>query len=113
MIDWDAQVLAPNEAVFGEPVTYIPAIGADFAILGVFDEAWREVELLDTELGNTSVTPVLGVRLNQFPNPPQQNDQVRIARVNSTYRVREVRPDGHGGAKLLLNFQANTHKAKP
>lgn len=101
-VDWDTNVLAPLEGVFGEPVNYKTAAGVAVAgIVGVFDSAYRDVDLADP-LGTTTVTPVLGVRLAQFTNPPVQDDTVQIPSVNTTYVVRDVRNDGHGWAKLIL-----------
>lgn len=101
MVDWDALVLGPCLAVFGDPVTFVPVIGSPIAISGVFDEAYGEV-VLDGEVPITSESPVLGVRLSAFVAPPQQGDALVVR--NSRYVVREVRPDGHGGAKLMLNY---------
>jgi hypothetical protein len=104
LVDWDSLVLGPCMDVFGEPATYLPAAGGSFTIAGVFDEAYRDLQLVDTETGITTEVPVMGVRLSQFPNPPLQLDRITIPSVNATYRVREVRLDGHGFAKLMLNF---------
>ena len=110
MIDWDAKVLGPSLSVFGEdpslqPV-YTPAAGGGaFPIDGVFDDAVRVTVLLDDgSPGFVTTDPMLGVRLAQFASPPLQGDKVRIPRVNSTYLVSRVNPDGHGGARLDLNF---------
>lgn len=103
-IDWDKAVLAPTADVFGEPATYLPAAGGSLPIVGVFDEAYREVDLIDTGVGATSITPVLGVRLAQFTASPVQGDQVRVPSVGKLYVVREVRPDGHGWARLMLGY---------
>jgi len=103
-VNWDAMVLGPLMGVFGEPATYLPAAGGSYLITGVFDEAYRELELIDGASAITTELPVLGVRLAAFPVPPVQNDRVSVASVNTTYVVREVRPDGHGYAKLMLNF---------
>lgn len=102
MIDWDRAVLGPLEAVFGEPVTYAPAAGGGFDVSGVFDAAYREVELAGG-IGITTETPVLGVRLSQFATAPEQGDRLTIQRTGLTYEVREVRPDSHGAARLMLN----------
>jgi hypothetical protein len=101
-INWDALVLAPCENVFGEPATYTPAAGGSFSITGVFDRAYKEVGLIDLDIGANTVQPVLGVRAAQFPVPPVQGDMVFIPSVNITYYVRDVRPDGHGSIKLML-----------
>jgi predicted permease len=103
MIDWDANVLAPLEAVFGEPVLYLPAAGASFQVSGVFDEAYRELDLAGG-IASTTDMPVLGVRLSQFPVAPKQGDSLTVLRTSATYAVKEVRPDSHGAARLMLNY---------
>jgi hypothetical protein len=111
-VDWDTLVIGPTIACFGEPVSY-QAANATFPIMGVFDEAFKELTPLgagevtfsDVSLGSlvTTERPVLGVQLSQFPlaSPPTQADLL-VAR-GACYIVKEVRLDGHGGAKLLLN----------
>lgn len=101
-IDWDANVLHPLEDVFAEPVNYKTAAGvAVSGIVGVFDAAYRDVDLSDP-LGTTTITPVLGVRIALFASEPVQDDIVQVPSVNTTYIVTEVRKDGHGWAKLML-----------
>ena len=111
MIDWDALLLSPLMDVFGEGVpsdpstwpTYIPTSGPSFQLRGaVFDSEYIEVTTGGEGFENTSQHPVLGVRLSLFPSPPVQDDKVTIPSVGATYRVREVQPDGHGHAKLVL-----------
>lgn len=107
-LDLDALVLGPCVAAFGEaaqgyPVpVYTPAAGAPFALDGVFDRGYREIDQL-TGVPISTAMPVLGVRLAQFPAgvTPQPNDHLTIRGV--TYLVREVRPDGHGHARLMLS----------
>jgi len=100
-VDWDANVLQPLEGVFAEAVNYWNARGPVPGISGIFDAAYRDVDLSDP-LGTTTVTPVLGVRLALFSTEPAQDDTVQVPSVNTTYVVREVRKDGHGWAKLML-----------
>jgi len=103
-IDWDKAVLGPVMGVFGELVHYAPAAGQPFDIAdAVFDEAYREV-VVEDGIPVSSVTPVLGVRLAAFLTPPAQDDALTIDRTGTTYVVREVRPDSHGEAKLMLNW---------
>jgi hypothetical protein len=101
-IDWDKAVLAPVMGVFGEAVTYSPSVGTPFAITGIFDEAYHEVDLVEGAPVNT-VIPILGVRLEPFSVMPSQGDTLTITRTGESYVVRDVRVDGKGGAKLLLN----------
>jgi hypothetical protein len=100
-INWDAEVLDPTISTFGEAAVYFPAGGASFPLYGVFDEAFRDIAALDPLEAN-AVMPVIGVRLSQMAVQPKQNDQVRILSVNRLYYVIDVRPDGHGWAKLML-----------
>ncbi|WP_343618812.1 hypothetical protein [Ralstonia sp.] len=103
-VNWDALVLGPLMGVFGESVTYRPATGGSYAITGVFDDAYlKEVMFEDASTGVTEISAVLGVQLSQFTAVPVQNDQLSVARVNTTYVVREARADSHGGMKLLLS----------
>lgn len=101
MINWDAIVLGPVHGVFGEPVTFIPKVGAQYAGTGIFDEAYREVDLAGGEAVTTEV-PVLGIRTSQCPAPLVQGDQLQVRGV--LYTIREPQFDGKGGAKLLLNL---------
>jgi hypothetical protein len=103
-IDWNATVIGPLMGIFGESATYTPLGGAAFQITGVFDDAYlKEVMFEDASQGVTEVSAVLGVQLSQFPVQPSQNDKLFVPDVNTTFVVREVRNDSHGGAKLMLS----------
>jgi hypothetical protein len=103
VIDWDQLVVEPAFAVFAEGATYTPAAGGgSFQIDCVFDPPFHEVLLGGDERPSVTTRPVLGVRLAQFVSPPLQGDQVLIASVNTTFTVKEVQPDGHGWALLVL-----------
>lgn len=101
-IDWDKHVLGPLARVFAEPAEYIPQVGAPFSIEGIFDAAYKDVDLIDTSIDATTTKPVIGVRLALFTVEPQQNDQVRIPSVGKLFLIKEVRDDGHGAVKLML-----------
>jgi hypothetical protein len=100
MIDWDAVVLGPVHGVFDEPVVFMPKIGAQYAGTGIFDKAYREVDLAGGMAVTTEV-PMLGIRTSQCPVPLKQGDQVLIR--TTVYMIREPQFDGKGYAKLLLN----------
>jgi len=108
-VDWDKHVLAPTVAVFGEDQAKRPVYTASDAppveIDGVFDEAYREVDLVDTGVGANTVMPVLGVRLVQFARDPRKGELIAIPGVAKEYVIKDVRPDGHGWAKLMLGFK--------
>ncbi|MCY0854336.1 head-tail joining protein [Cupriavidus sp. D39] len=103
-VNWDVAVLGPLMGVFGEPATYLPAAGGSFSITAVFDDAYlKEVMFEDASTGVTEVSAVLGIQLSQFPTKPLQNDKLSVLSVNTTYIVRDARPDSRGGMKLLLS----------
>ncbi|WP_110947419.1 head-tail joining protein [Pseudomonas bohemica] len=107
-IDWDKVVLGPLESVFGEgdssgdSIMFYPDGAAPYAIDGVFDAAYRDVNLVDPMVDANTTQPVLGVRLSIFHAQPQPDDQVYIPSTGNMYLVKEVRPDSHGWAKLML-----------
>lgn len=118
-IDWDAELLAPVMAVFGEgdsavPATlptYTPRGLAPFALPdSVFDAAYEQVEIHDDGLQTTTKRPILGVRTALFARDPAQNDIVFIPATTMNglpapgrrYIVKDAQADGHGHAKLML-----------
>ena len=106
-IDWDRFVIHPTTGVFGEAVNYRPTGKPAFDLSGVFDDAYHSINLIEgTPVMNTS-TPIVGVRLADFPQglEPRKGDMLLIKRVNTIYKVKDVNPDGHGHAKLMLNEQ--------
>lgn len=109
MIDWDAKVVAPCLAVFGEAVklSYQRASGGDpFDIDGVFDDAYVALVLeADGEPAFSTVQPLLGVRVAQFSGVvPVNGDRVTVPRVGKTYVVTDYQPDGKGHAALPLTL---------
>jgi len=106
-INWDALVIGPTMAVFGEPITYTSAFQDPVTITGVFDDAWlAEAMFEDGSSGVTEVSAVLGVQLSQLPFTPRPNDQLVVQRTGKKFIVREMRNDSHGWAKLLLTRTA-------
>lgn len=106
--DFEGHILAPLFEQFAESITYTHAGGETLAISGIFDEAYRELIPQGGVLAYTTERPVCGVRLAEFGNaPPQQADTVTVNRTGSVYEVQEVRLDGHGAAKLMLNWIAS------
>lgn len=114
------QPIIPTITPLGDP-TYddngnpIGTYGAGYVAVGVFDERFMEVtaegrgpfsstEALDLGApgGVTGAMPVLGVQLSAMQSAPAQGDKITIN--GTAYLVREVQPDGHGHAKLLLNL---------
>lgn len=105
-VDWDQLVLAPCQNVFGEEVQWISSLNPDpVPVTGIFDNGYKAMplEIVDG-LSPTHVTTAdarLGVQLSQFASAPQQGDLFLIR--GKQYRVREVQPDSHGAADILLN----------
>ena len=115
-LDLDALVNGPVNAAFGESntgaglVTYTPAGGAPFDLDGVFDAAWREVEMRtggrhSMSMPISTTKPAFGCRLSDFPEgvTPQQGDTfVRASDPSRTYTVSDPRPDGVSGWVHLI-----------
>lgn len=111
-IDWEAEVGTPTTAEFGGAATYYPADGSPpFDVVGVFDEGYREVVIIDSLSYTSDAQPVIGITDAQFAargRVPAQNDKVEIRDPLSrcfgkTFIVKEPRPDSHGITKLMLN----------
>jgi len=100
---------------FNPDGTQVSTPGKTYAAQGVFDAAYVEVTpagagpFPSTEGmeygapgGITEGRPVIGVQLSAMPTRPIQGDQILINGAN--YVVKEVQPDSHGWALLLLNL---------
>jgi hypothetical protein len=114
VIDWEAKVGAPVVGVFATATAlYIPtndALAPYDGVQGVFDEAYREVSLIDTDAPTSDARPVIGINDGQFKFPPVQDDRLVITTAKGlagTYIVKEVRADAHGITKLMLNKTAD------
>jgi hypothetical protein len=82
---------------------YTPRGLAGFRLAdAVFDAEYEQVEITQDASQATSRRPVLGVRTSLFPRAPAQSDKVVIPSTGKTYVVKDVQPDGHGHAKLML-----------
>jgi hypothetical protein len=113
-IDWDRLVIGPTVAIFGDQVRYSTR-GRSFDITGVFDEQYLGMNPIagGFTLGDpgaiTTAMPVLGVQLSQFTEKgaePAQGDVFEMRsglHAGEVYEIKEVQPDGHGHALLLLN----------
>lgn len=105
-IDWDAEVLGPVMAVFGEAVLYLPRYGSPISIPdAVFDEESSEIQIGEDAQVATQRKPVLGIRAALVPGAAQ-SDRVQIVRTGTMYVVKDVEPDGHGHLKLSLMLAA-------
>ena len=103
-IDIDALVNGPVANSWAEPVTFRPSNGGSFPVRGVFDRAYQSVDVTGGGETVTSVHPCIQVRLSELPQPPVQGDLWDVPSVALSFITREVRPDGHGWAHLLLNI---------
>ena len=101
MISFDTTVLAAAMNAFGQPVTYLPAGGAQIPITGVFDRAYRQISGTDNGAGELTLRPVLGCRASSFTQVPAENEQFLIA--GAYYVVAEVEDDGLGHYTIFLH----------
>ncbi len=94
MVDWDINLLAPLQKVFGEPVNYRPTTGTAYDITGIFDRAYtQDIQPLDPGDPSINTTlPVLGVRDAVFTIPPAKGDRVYIYRVDTVFVIKIFNP---------------------
>lgn len=112
-INWDAHLLAPLHAQFGDEHEYRPKNGIPFTVNGIFDRGYVQAsENLDGDSEINTTKPVLGIRDAEFAAAgrafPVQGDRVFIKTVggdpvNQLFVVADTQPDSHGGTKLILN----------
>lgn len=105
-VDWDSLVLGPCQSVFGESVQWFHGTSTTPALVrGIFDNGWKpiDVEISDglTPTHVVSSDARIGVRLSQFVTAPAKGDHAIIR--NQRWIVREIMPDSHGAADILLN----------
>lgn len=110
-VDFNALVLGPTSDAFADPATFIPAAGGTITTLfgpnqgrGVFDEGHSLLGDVGGDVPTSTARPVLGIRLSEFTTAPVQNDKVQIPKVDCTYIVKDVQPDSHGHALLILQL---------
>lgn len=90
--------LAAGRDTFGETVAYTATGAAEpYDLVAIFDAAGTRVGI-SSGVAVESVAPRLGVRLADMQAAPRIGDRWRVNGV--TYAVREIEPDGHGGASL-------------
>ncbi len=100
MLDFDALVLGPAMAAFGEPVSYAPGHAAPFTVQAVFDEAYAEVKF-EGDAPIATTRPMLGVQASAFPGLPPCAGELFTVR-GQVWHVAEVHPDGRGHLKIYL-----------
>jgi hypothetical protein len=85
---------------FGEVVIYTSGDGIQSELRGVFKEEHVLVDLDGASAGMSSVGPVLLIKLDDWPEPPDQTGRLEIRERH--FLVDDVQDDGQGGSKLLL-----------
>ena len=105
-LDTTDTIMKACEGSFGESVTYNPAAGGSFDIVGIYDDSWEGVDPSSGQMASMTA-PMLGVRISDLnalsivPVAGMNGDQV-IAR-GKTYRIIDVKTDGHAAYNLILH----------
>jgi hypothetical protein len=102
-MDWQKlsdRVAKSATRTFGETVDYRPQLGGSYEIHAIFSEAFVDVDP-ETQFVILSRAPNIGVRLNDLPNEPRQDDVVYIR--NTRYVVHKAEYDGEAMFNLLLH----------
>ena len=92
---------AVREHLDGVSVLYAPSSGAPVTVSGMFDANYTSVD--PQEPGVSTVGPALFLRLNELPNDPGGDEELRVTVNAKQYRAHTVKPDTMGGVVLLLN----------
>lgn len=85
-------------AAFGQAAT-VEIDGRAHAVAGIFHAAHALVEVVQ-DAAYSTVRPVLLVRADDLPQTPAEGDAASVA--GSRWRIVDVRPDGLGMLKLVL-----------
>ena len=113
MLDFDALVLAPAMATFGESVTYLPADGPPLVLAGasgaVFNDRFTDSKF-DGGAEVISIRPVVNVRTAALPKVPTQGELFRIRGI--LYQVADPpEPDGMGDLRIYLRLASDAQAA--
>jgi hypothetical protein len=119
-MDFSRLVLGPNISVFGKRVTVTPKASqpnaAPYCVKGIWEVV--HVDLVTEDGGNlSSKTLKLGIRLSDFSFAPKKGDWISTPACDLPlvywqgefepgsiidFLIDDIRPDGQGGATLLL-----------
>lgn len=98
--DFNGLVLGPSMTAFAAEVSWTPAGGSEITGLrGVLGDDYVEVDL-GNEASMSTTSPVLGIRLSEWPDSPAPDDTITINA--KTYAIWDTQQDGEGGLKLIL-----------
>lgn len=85
---------------FGQSVTYTPQVGSAFTFTAIRDELHLQERVGQSKINESTTEIRLAVRLVDMDTQPTQGDTLSTGGLD--YEVRDVQPDGQGGASLLL-----------
>jgi hypothetical protein len=108
-----ALVLAPCMDAWALQATFLPVASQPGAAAVPVRGVWRKKSvIIDTGTGYATTTQAtFGIRLSEWPNPPQKYDLITIndpiieddtTEVNTTWIVDDVTSDGQGGTMLSI-----------
>lgn len=86
----------------GGVVSYKPGWpkGPAVEVKGVFHDSYQRIDLAGIAAQGSG--PAVFVRLSDLPSDPNKDEKAAVTARGVEYLVREVQPDGEGGAMLLL-----------
>lgn len=85
---------------FGQSVTYTPQVGSAFTFTAIRDELHLQERVGQSKVNESTTEIRLAVRLVDMDTQPTQGDTLTTGGLD--YEVRDVQPDGQGGATLTL-----------
>lgn len=108
--DFSGLVLAPNMDIFARDLIVTPFASQPgspaYPARGIFSS---KPVIIETATHYHSTTqPTLGIKLDEFPVTPLQQDQIEDVETGITYTIADITPDGQGGASIVLKDNFGT-----
>ena len=116
-MDFSSLVLAPGLNTFARVCTFYPRVsqpdtvtdefpnGAPYLGRGVYSSRPIDVQMQDGTVFSDQESS-LGIRLAEYPIPPDIGDRIKVDGAEGLYWVGDVDTDGQGGATILLRNTA-------
>jgi hypothetical protein len=85
--------------VFGVSCTFKPKTGGSYPFEAIFDKRFKVVDA-GTGMSVLTEAPNVSIRVSDLPQAPKRDDGIDVG--VKSYKVRDYRPDGQGGALVVL-----------
>lgn len=96
-------ILKNSINVFGELITHSPQAVEPYTFKAIFD---NESSVIDPNSGMAVMLekPQINVLLSDMKVVPKKGDTIAVRSKN--YKIEQIKPDGQGGASIMLKLNA-------